>query len=198
LGLKGSPVGQHGTFLTQDPIGLAGGVNLYAYAGSNPIAYKDPFGLKVEFENAKAEELYRQMRQAAEAATRSRNRLVASSGRKLLATLTALEDDEEVVRIEVNDGRQNGFGIDRGSNNWAIVVSDQHPGRVAPQVRLAHELGHAYSVMVDGRAPTDLLNRPFSNGRSLETENAARGIWKCAPRIDHDTTILQRFNPSCQ
>ena len=32
-------------FLTQDPIGLAGGVNLYAYAGNNPVAFRDPFGL---------------------------------------------------------------------------------------------------------------------------------------------------------
>lgn len=36
---------QTGRFLTQDPIGLAGGVNLYSYAGSNPVAYTDPFGL---------------------------------------------------------------------------------------------------------------------------------------------------------
>jgi RHS repeat-associated protein len=36
---------QSGRFTQEDPIGLAGGVNLYSYAGSNPVSYSDPFGL---------------------------------------------------------------------------------------------------------------------------------------------------------
>jgi RHS repeat-associated protein len=36
---------QTGRFTQEDPIGIAGGVNLYAYAGNNPVVYTDPFGL---------------------------------------------------------------------------------------------------------------------------------------------------------
>ena len=36
---------EKGRFTQEDPIGLAGGVNVYGFAAGDPIAYSDPFGL---------------------------------------------------------------------------------------------------------------------------------------------------------
>jgi len=35
----------NGRFTQEDPIGLAGGLNLYGYAGGDPVNFSDPFGL---------------------------------------------------------------------------------------------------------------------------------------------------------
>ena len=35
-----------GRFISEDPIGLAGGINFYSYVGNNPVNYIDPFGLQ--------------------------------------------------------------------------------------------------------------------------------------------------------
>jgi RHS repeat-associated protein len=37
-----------GRFTQEDPIGLAGGVNLYGFANGDPVTYSDPYGLSAE------------------------------------------------------------------------------------------------------------------------------------------------------
>ena len=39
-----------GRFISRDPIGVAGGINLYGYVGNGPVNWGDPFGLKTAIE----------------------------------------------------------------------------------------------------------------------------------------------------
>jgi RHS repeat-associated protein len=40
---------QLGRFISRDPIGFAGGLNLYGYVGNNPLTFTDPYGLRKSY-----------------------------------------------------------------------------------------------------------------------------------------------------
>ncbi len=48
--------------LPEDPIGLAGGLNLYGFAGADPVNFSDPFGLRLEIKGARLARQVRSLR----------------------------------------------------------------------------------------------------------------------------------------
>jgi RHS repeat-associated protein len=58
-----------GRFTQEDPIGLAGGVNLYGFANGDPVSYSDPYGLKVCYQGTAMQ--VQRLKSATEQATES-------------------------------------------------------------------------------------------------------------------------------
>src|SRR5437879_13865885 len=68
-------VGPIRTLTQEDPIGLAGGLNLYGFAGGDPVNFSDPFGLKpdtVKFEGPRKAQLQKAWEDAKKALARNR------------------------------------------------------------------------------------------------------------------------------
>jgi RHS repeat-associated protein len=107
-----------GKFTQEDPIGLAGGLNVYGFAAGDPVSYGDPYGLKVCFRGTAGE--VEALRSATEEAVSAdvtldsnncisevgaaRNRSLAAL-RNRLALLAGVNDKYE-VRFEKGPGER--------------------------------------------------------------------------------------------
>ncbi|MEZ4354847.1 MAG: RHS repeat-associated core domain-containing protein [Myxococcota bacterium] len=148
-----------GRYISADPIGQAGGVNVYSYALNNPVRYIDPFGL--EFRVVGRPGPARDRVQAALERFRSTPR-----GQEI----EAAAPDTDIV---VNDRGWNQFNrpglpgdilIDPDAP--ACVETEDGPQDTPLEARIAHEGGHALGDHDDGPGGMNNVNRNENPVRS--------------------------------
>jgi len=131
--------------VSQDPIGLAGGVNLYQYA-PNPLSWVDPLGLS-KCSLVKAKSRNDALKQAQAHAQVPR---VSRGGRNIgIDELNPTSRGRAWSEMKSDGGKSLGRENRYGKNKW-FEHPDGHPDAGQPSVPKHHESGHIHSVNPKG------------------------------------------------
>jgi RHS repeat-associated protein len=158
---------QTGRFTQEDPIGLAGGLNLYGYAGGDPVNFSDPFGLFTIIPgDAATERDLASLKdksptfKAAYDKLHARKDIVVKIGRGYAGGSMGTVDWNRAsgdVIVTIND-----LDIANGNTSGKYFRGEDADVFTAETV-IAHELyGHVYSRLIDldGKGPRDCPDKP--------------------------------------
>jgi RHS repeat-associated protein len=192
---------EKGRFTQEDPIGLAGGVNVYGFADGDPIMYSDPYGLWIDWKTRQARVLWNELARHVNHALRSNDRNVRNAARDLMNIMNdAFRDRQHKYSLDVHDfdayfEKDTGGGEEgkAGPNAHFIrvddLVMDRDDLNVAPWITLAHELGGAQASR---HGNDDHEGTWFRTGTAVRAENLARTIVGCPHRRSHS-----QLPPAC-
>lgn len=120
-----------GRFLSPDPLGFWGGINLYAYCFNNPVNFIDPFGLKLKWDDPKVKDALKKLKKNSKAAKE---------------LIKKLDDDDEIIRINIANTNEYSTSkniVSFNPNKKYIYDGKEEWHNRPPEVALAHELIHA-------------------------------------------------------
>jgi hypothetical protein len=177
---------QSGQFTQMDPIGLAGGLNVYGFAAGDPVSYSDPYGLKVAgdttftgLENGDvARQAWHALRSDAEQAVASGDLDKAFGGMFVLGMMSEVEESSTMFEINAAPKDAAWLAFFQGAENCDAGLTrckiEVDPTQLTDQrlgLRIAHEISGALGRFRGVAHPSEL--------GSLLGENAARAMFGC-------------------
>jgi len=144
-----------GRWTQEDPVGIAGGINLYSYVGNNPAVSTDPFGLKADtvIADEKARQETNACVNASQACAELIHRLAEDPGRYVIST-GPLPDSLNAGdnRIQFTFGAN---GVVNAVTGAQITIDPRHFGAASVYLtvpstygtNLVHELGHVVGTL---------------------------------------------------
>jgi RHS repeat-associated protein len=169
-----------GRFTQEDPLGLAGGLNLYGFAGGDPVNFSDPFGLCI-WDGCIAEFV---------AATTA-----AFAGIRALANLVTGHPVGENVLHDANLGLAMSTGIAPVGAPAARVIGALDAARGAEAAAAAGEPGAYSSVRVASEAEANTAARIWTGlgAKEITQNRAGQAMGEVVGRVSADATRVARF-----
>jgi RHS repeat-associated protein len=141
-------------YINQDPIGLAGGINLYAYA-LNPAQWIDPWGLLIEFAPGSTPQFKAQAGEAIKYLNKG----------KASGNLAQLQKSKEKIYIqEISDGNDR-YSPSKKTIYWdpKSALMCTNGTKQTPALGLGHEAEHALGDITGTTASTIPDGSPYNN-----------------------------------